>query len=118
MEPVNLLVVERGADWTQWAAATQHLGQAGVVLVQQSDESGPAFRARISERIRSVKMHALNAVVLLRSPQRRAAGVGNGRFLRELVASAKQGLRIFPSRGRKHRRRDVPTIQPEAPAAE
>lgn len=104
MEAVNLLVVERGADWSQWAAATQFLGQAGVVLVQQSDESGPAFRARISERMQRVKMRALNAVVLLRSRQRPAAGVGNGRFLRELVASAKQGLRILPSRARRKQR--------------
>jgi hypothetical protein len=97
MEPMNLLVVENGADWSQWPAATQLLGQAGVVLVQQSDETGAAFRARISARMRRVKTRAINAVLLLRTKRSPAAGVGNGRFLRELVASAKEGLRIFPS---------------------
>jgi hypothetical protein len=100
MEPMNLLVVESGADWSQWPAATQLLGQAGVVLVQQSDETGAAFRARISARMRRVKSRAINAVLLLRSKRSPAAGVGNGRFLRELVASAKEGLRIFPSGGK------------------
>lgn len=101
MEAMNLLVVENGADWSQWPAATQLLGQAGVVLVQQSDETGAAFRARISARMRRVKARAINAVLLLRSKRSPAAGVGNGRFLRELVASAKEGLRIFPSGGRR-----------------
>lgn len=101
MEPMNLLVVENGADWSQWPAATQLLGQAGVVLVQQSDETGAAFRARISARMRRVKTRAINAVLLLRSKRSPAAGVGNGRFLRELVASAKEGLRIFPSSGKR-----------------
>ena len=97
MEPMNLLVVENGADWSQWPAATQLLGQAGVVLVQQSDETGAAFRARISARMRRVKARAINAVLLLRSKRSPAAGVGNGRFLRA-GRQREGGLRIFRQR--------------------
>ena len=104
MEAMNLLVVERGADWSHWAAASQLLGQAAVVLVQQTDESGPAFRARIASRLQRIKTTAIDAVVLLRGRRNPAAGIGNTRFMRELVASAKQGLRIFPNTTARARR--------------
>jgi hypothetical protein len=104
MEAMNLLVIERGADWSHWAAASQLLGQAAVVLVQQADESGAAFRARIAARLQRIKTTAINAVVLLRGRRNPAAGIGNTRFMRELVASAKQGLRIFPSASTRVRR--------------
>lgn len=100
MEAMNLLVVERGADWSHWAAASQLLGQAAVILVQQTDESGAAFRQRIVERLQRVKTTALNAVVLLRGKRNRATT----RFLRELTVAANKGLRIFPSRRRRERR--------------
>jgi hypothetical protein len=100
MEAMNLLVVERGADWTHWAAASQLLGQAAVILVQQADESGAAFRERIIARLQRIKTTAINAVVLLRGRRNRATT----RFLRELMVGAKQGLRIFPSARRRDRR--------------
>lgn len=103
MEAMNLLVVERGADWTQWAAATQLLGQAAVILVQQADESGAAFRARIAARLQRIKASAINAVVLLRG-KRKAGRFNTARFLRELLVGAKHGLRIFPSSARRSRR--------------
>jgi hypothetical protein len=114
MEAMNLLVVERGADWSHWAAASQLLGQAAVILVQQADESGAAFRARIAERLQRIKTSAINAVVLLSGRRkgkrgRSTAGINTARFLRELVASAKHGLRIFPSSARRARRRVVVT---------
>jgi hypothetical protein len=100
MEAMNLLVVERGADWTHWAAASQLLGQAAVVLVQQADESGAAFRERIIARLQRIKATAIDAVVLLRGRRNRATT----RFLRELMVGAKQSLRIFPSARRRERR--------------
>ena len=100
MEAMNLLVVERGADWTHWAAASQLLGQAAVILVQQADESGAAFRERIIARLQRIKTTAIDAVVLLRGRRNRATT----RFLRELMVGAKHGLRIFPSARRRERR--------------
>jgi len=108
MEPVNLLVVEQGADWKQWAAVSQLLGQAVFVLVQQGDESSAAFRERIKERLQRAKAKAINAVVLLRGS---GSGSGNGngkrsrssrgsRFHRSLLVelgrSATNGLMIYP----------------------
>ena len=104
MEAMNLLVVERGADWSHWAAASQSLGQAGVVLVQQTDESGAAFRERIIARLQRIKTTAINAVVLLRGRRNRWSNLGSTRFLRELVVGAKNGLRIYPSSRRAARR--------------
>lgn len=101
MEAMNLLVVERGADWSHWTAASQLLGQAAVILVQQADESGAAFRERIVARLQRIKSSAINAVVLLRGGRRRSATT---RFLRELMIGAKQGLRIFPSARRRQRK--------------
>jgi hypothetical protein len=100
MEAMNLLVVERGADWSHWAAASQLLGQAAVILVQQADESGAAFRERIIARLQRIKTTAFNAVVLLRGRRNRATT----RFLRELMVGAKHGLRIFPSTRRRRAR--------------
>ena len=98
MEPVNLLVVERGADWAQWAAVSQLLGQAVFVLVQQGDESSAAFRERISQRLARAKAKAINAVVLLRGKRSHAARRSrfHRRLLIELGRSAKNGLMIYP----------------------
>jgi hypothetical protein len=119
MEAMNLLVVERGADWSHWAAASRLLGQAAVVLVQQADESGAAFRARIAARLQRIKATAINAVVLLRGRRksgRASAGIGTARFLRELLAGAKQGLRIFPSSARRARRARVVNVVTPTPS--
>ena len=98
MEPVNLLVVERGADWAQWAAVSQLLGQAVFVLVQQGDESSAAFRERIAQRLARAKAKAINAVVLLRGKRSHAARRSrlHRRLLIELGRSAKNGLMIYP----------------------
>jgi hypothetical protein len=98
MEPVNLLVVERGADWAQWAVVSQLLGQAVLVLVQQGDESSSAFRERIAERVQRFKAKAINVVVLLRGKKSRdARGASyHRRLLHELGVSAKNGLKIYP----------------------
>ena len=101
MEPVNLLVIERGADWAQWAAVSQLLGQAVLVLVQQGDESSAAFRERIAERVQRIKDKAINAVVLLRAKRNRASrGVRyyHRKLLHELGKTAKNGLKIYPLR--------------------
>jgi hypothetical protein len=96
MEPVNLLVVERGADWAQWSVVSQLLGQAVFVLVQQGDESSAAFRERIAGRLRVAKAKAINAVVLLRGKRRRRRSRLHRRLLVELGRSAKKGLLIYP----------------------
>jgi hypothetical protein len=98
MEPVNLLVVERGADWAHWAAVSQLLGQAVFVLVQQGDESSAAFRERIAERLQRAKAKAINAVVLLRGNRSHASKRSrlHRRLLIELGRSAKNGLMIYP----------------------
>ena len=98
MEPVNLLVVERGADWAQWAAVSQLLGQAVFVLVQQGDESSAAFRERISERLARAKAKAINAIVLLRGVRSEASKRSrfHRRLLIELGRTAKNGLKIYP----------------------
>jgi hypothetical protein len=99
MEPVNLLVVERGADWKQWGAVTKLLGNAVFVLIQQGDESSAAFRKRIKERLRRAKDKALNGIVLLRG--KRASASRRARFHRRLLVqlgrSAKHGLTIYPN---------------------
>jgi hypothetical protein len=112
MEAMNLLVVERGADWSHWAAASQLLGQAAVILVQQADESGAAFRERIVARLQRIKATAINAVVLLRGGRRNRATT---RFLRELMIGAKQGLRIFPSRRRQRKVRQLAAVASVTP---
>jgi hypothetical protein len=98
MEPVNLLVIERGADWAHWAAVSQLLGQAVFVLIQQGDESSAAFRERIVERLQRAKAKAINAVVLLRGKQAHAARRTryHRRLLTELGRGAKNGLKIYP----------------------
>jgi len=99
MEPVNLLVIEQGADLAQWAVVSQLLGQAVFVLVQQGDESSAAFRERISARLRLAKAKAINAIVLLRGDRatlaRRRSRL-HRRLLVELGRTAKQGLMVYP----------------------
>jgi hypothetical protein len=98
MEPVNLLVIERGADWAQWTAVSKLLGQAVLVLVQQGDESSAAFRERITERLQRVKARAINVVVLLRGKKAHASQrvSYHRRLLQELGRSATNGLKIYP----------------------
>jgi hypothetical protein len=67
MQPMNVLVVERGADWNHWDATKHVVGPAMLVLAQQHDESAMAFRERIQARIRRLKKQPLNAFVVLRA---------------------------------------------------
>jgi len=69
MDPMNVLVVERDADWSQWNATSHLVGHAMLVLVQQTDETTSAFRARIQERLARIKQ-GLGALVLLRGQRR------------------------------------------------
>ena len=99
MEPVNLLVIEQGADLAQWAVVSQLLGQAVFVLVQQGDETSAAFKERISSRLRLAKAKAINAIVLLRGDRARPAQRRtrlHRRLLVELGRTATQGLKIYP----------------------
>jgi hypothetical protein len=64
---MNVLVVERGADWNHWDATKHVVGPAMLVLAQQHDESATAFRERIRARIRRLKKQPLNAFVVLRA---------------------------------------------------
>jgi len=69
MDPINIVVVERDADWTQWDSASHLIGHALLVLVQQADESTAAFRARIQARLARLKQ-SLGSLVLLRGQSR------------------------------------------------
>ena len=66
---MNVLVVERDADWSQWNATSHLVGHAMLVLVQQADESTAAFRARIQQRLARITQ-GLGALVLLRGRRR------------------------------------------------
>jgi hypothetical protein len=99
MEPVNLLVIERGADWAHWAAVSQLLGQVVFVLIQQGDESSAAFRERIVQRLKLARAKAINAIVLLRGKRSHSSKRSrlHRRLLIELGRSAKNGLMIYPN---------------------
>src|ERR1700754_3961998 len=96
MEPMNLLVVERDADWSQWAMISRGLGRAVLVLVQQVDESTGAFHERIARRLSRGKERPLNKVVVLGNGKDPAFDPTRDRLLRQLSASAKHGLRVYP----------------------
>jgi hypothetical protein len=104
MEPVNLLVIERGADWAHWAAVSQLLGQVVFVLVQQGDESSAAFRERIVQRLKLARAKAINAIVLLRGKRSHSSKRSrlHRRLLIELGRSAKNGLMVYPCAAANH----------------
>ncbi|HEY1534242.1 MAG TPA: hypothetical protein VGF76_09490 [Polyangiaceae bacterium] len=95
MEPMNLLVVERDADWTQWNLISRGLGRAVLVLVQQADESSRAFHERITRRLQRGHVPSLNKVVLLGSA-RANADPARDRWIRQLAEKAMHGLRVYP----------------------
>lgn len=93
MTAVNLLVVERNADWSQWTTISRSLS-AVLMLVQQPDEPSDAFHARVLKRI---NQHGLEQVVLLRDRTSDAAAELLSAPLREHIgANARRGLRVFP----------------------
>jgi len=64
MDPINVVVVERDADWTQWESTSHLIGHALLVLVQQADETSAAFRARILARLARIQAQ-LGSLVLM-----------------------------------------------------
>jgi hypothetical protein len=92
MDPMNLLVVERGADWTHWAATSHLVGHAMLVLAQHGDEPSADFRRRVRSRLSRIKKQPLNSVVLLRGETARSNGI-----LQELTRCAPNDIRIYPS---------------------
>jgi hypothetical protein len=93
MEPMNLLVVERNADWSEWLSISRSLSTAVLMLVQQADETNAAFQDRISRKLSSGR--ALEKVVLLRDRLRKGDPI-SACLLQELGARARQGLRVYP----------------------
>jgi predicted GNAT family N-acyltransferase len=92
MDPMNVLVVEKGADWRNWDATSHLVGHAMLVLVQQVDETTAAFRARIQQRLSRLSQ-GLGALVLLRG--RRGSGLTAEGLVRGLAQSAPTDVRTF-----------------------
>ena len=92
MDPMNVLVVEKGADWRHWNATSHLVGHAMLVLVQQVDETTAAFRARIQQRL-SRLTQGLGALVLLRG--RRGTGLTAEGLVRGLSHRAPKDVRTF-----------------------
>jgi hypothetical protein len=92
MDPMNVLVVERGADWRHWDATSHLVGHAMLVLVQQVDETTAAFRARIQQRLARLTQ-GLGALVLLRG--RRGTGLTAEGLVRGLSERAPTDVRTF-----------------------
>jgi hypothetical protein len=97
MEPMNLLVVERDADWSQWALISRALSHTVLVLVQQTDETIRAFHERVTRRLKRGVVQPLSKVVLLRNTKTaRSIDPTHDQLLRELTASAQDGVRVYP----------------------
>jgi len=98
MTTVNLLVVERNADWSQWSTISRSLS-AVLMLVQQPDETNDAFHARILKRVANDRQ-LLDRVVLLRARSTAAAGGDEldlkAPWLEHIGATARGGLRVYP----------------------
>src|SRR3954470_21121948 len=95
MDPMNLLVVERGADWTHWSSTSHLVGHAMLVLAQQGDEPHSAFRQRIRSKLDRLKKQGLQSVVLLRgSGDSEPSGDG---LMRELLRGGPADFRVFPA---------------------
>lgn len=92
MDLMNVLVVERGADWSYWNATTHLVGHAMLVLVQQVDETTAAFRRRIRERLSSLRQ-GLGSLVLLRG--RRGSRLTVDDLVRGLAHRAPKDVRTF-----------------------
>lgn len=61
---MDLLIVERSADWSQWPRLTRTLIQPVHVLVQLEGESLDAFYDRVESRLTSVRASPRRIVVL------------------------------------------------------
>lgn len=98
MASMNLLVVERNADWSQWDSISRSLSTTVLMLVQQADESSAAFHDRIRRRLARVNgRSAIEQVVLLRNDQGEV-GIDTDQIplFEQLGAAARRGLRVYP----------------------
>jgi len=93
MDPMNLLVVERGADWAHWSSTSHLVGHAMLVLAQQGDEPLADFRQRIRTKLNRLKKQGLKSVVLLRGTEARSGD----ELMRELLSGAPADFRVFPA---------------------
>jgi hypothetical protein len=93
MDRMNVLVVERDADWTQWSATSHLVGHAMLVLAQQDDEPTAAFRTRVQARLARLTQ-GLNALVLLRG---RRSALRVDALVKGLAARAPKNVRMYPS---------------------
>jgi hypothetical protein len=97
MTPVNLLVVERDADWSQWSTISRSL-TAVLMLVQQPDESCDAFHARVLKRVAKDRQ-SIDRVVVLRGPARTEDSFTpplSAPLLAHIDANARGGLSVYP----------------------
>ena len=92
MDPMNLLVVESGADWGHLAATSHLVGHAMLVLAQHGDEPSADFRRRVRSRLNRIKKQPLNSVVLLRGDAARSDAI-----LDVLTRRAPNDIRVYPS---------------------
>lgn len=93
MDPMNLLVVERGADWAHWSSTSHLVGHAMLVLAQQGDEPLADFRQRIRNKLSRLKKQGLKSVVLLRGSESRSGDA----LMRELLSGGPADFRVFPA---------------------
>ena len=97
MASMNLLVVERNADWSQWDAISRSLSTTVLMLVQQADESRSAFHDRIRRRLARTNRQAIEQVVLLRNDNADVSlGSDQSPLFDQLGATARRGLRVYP----------------------
>jgi hypothetical protein len=94
MDPMNILVVERGADWTHWSSTSHLVGHAMLVLAQQGDETPAAFRQRIRIKLNRIKKQGLQSVVLLRG---QSSERGARALMQELMLGGPADFRVFPA---------------------
>jgi len=95
MDPMNLLVVEQGADWTHWSSTSHLVGHAMLVLAQQGDEPAADFRQRIRNKLSRIKKQGLKSVVLLRG--RGPSARSSDALLRELARGEPDDFRVYPA---------------------
>ena len=95
MDPMNLLVVEQGADWTHWSSTSHLVGHAMLVLAQHGDEPAEDFRARIRNKLNRIKKQGLKSVVLLRGRGRSSRH--DDALLRELQSCGADDFRVYPA---------------------
>jgi hypothetical protein len=92
---MNLLVVERGADWKHWSSTSHLVGHAMLVLAQQGDEPLADFRQRIRSKLKRLKKQGLKSVVLLRGSE--GSERSGDMLTRELMQGAPADFRVFPA---------------------